>query len=107
MRVRKPGEGCSSNPSGFRSRSRQRGARPKRIFVIRQRIQLPPTDSAREKNLQQILVFDDHPESLRLLFGDTTAKLDHPRPLWASSWQIILLSILVICLLTAILWVVL
>jgi hypothetical protein len=98
------GEGHSSDSFGFLSRGGEPGARAKRIFVIRQAIPLPPTNSTEGKNAQHILIFDDHPESLRLVFGSTTPKLDLSRPPRASSSQLILLSILAIGLLLAILW---
>jgi hypothetical protein len=104
-RLLKPSsEDDSSNSFGFPSRRRQLGAGAKKIFIIRQAIQLPPTNSAEGKNAQHILIFDDHPESLRLVFGSTTPKLDLSRPPRASSSQLILLSILAIGLLLAILW---
>jgi hypothetical protein len=98
------GEGHSSNSFGFLSRGAQPGPRAKRIFIIRQAIQLPPTNSAEGKKAQHILIFDDHPESLRLVFGSTARKVNHSQPPRASASQLILLSILAIGLLIAILW---
>src|SRR5207237_8271991 len=53
-----------------RSPNGQPGVHAKKIFVIRQAIQVPPTDSAPGKNAQHIVIFDDHPDSLRLVFGE-------------------------------------
>jgi hypothetical protein len=51
-----------------------------------------------------VLIFDDHPESLRLVFGSTTPKLDLSLPPRARLWHRFLLSILIMGLLTAIFW---
>ena len=54
--------------------------------------------------MQHVLIFDDHPESLRLVFGGATAEIDLSRPRSASSRHLVLLSILIMGLLSAILW---
>ncbi len=54
--------------------------------------------------MQHVLIFDDHPESLRLVFGRGTPEVDFPPPPRASSWYLVLLSIVIIGLLIAILW---
>jgi hypothetical protein len=98
--LKRPAEDRSSN--SFRVLSP--GGRTKRIFIIKQAVDLPPTDSAEGRRVQHVLIFDDHPESLRLVFGSPTAKLDLSRPPRAGSWRLVLLSILIIGLVTAILW---
>jgi hypothetical protein len=40
----------------------------KRIFVMKQTSLLPVADGP-VKSVQQILLFDDHPDSLRMIFG--------------------------------------
>ena len=52
--------------------------------------------------MQHVLIFDDHPESLRLVLGIATPEIDLSRPRRASLWSLILLSILLMALLTAI-----
>jgi hypothetical protein len=101
-RLFKPGKDRNS----FRSLSPSRppGTRTKRIFIIKQAIQLPPTNSTAGKKVQHVLIFDDHPESLRLVFGSTTPKLDFSPLPNANSWHLVLLSILVVGLVTAVLW---
>jgi len=76
----------------------------KRIFIVKQAIQLPPTSSAEGRSVQHILIFDDHPESLRLVFGRASAEIDLPRPSGARLWPLVLLSIVVISSLIAMLW---
>jgi hypothetical protein len=53
--------------------------------------------------VQHILIFDDHPESLRLVFGRPSAEIDLPRPPGARLWPLVLLSILIVSSLIAIL----
>ena len=101
--LRPPAEDRSSNSFRFLSLNRQPGTRAKKFFIIKQTIHLAPTDSAEGKNVQHILIFDDHPESLRLVFGSGTPKVDLPPPPRASSWYLVLLSIVIISLVIAIL----
>ena len=54
--------------------------------------------------MQHVLIFDDHPESLRLVFGGAAAQVDLSRLPGASSRHFVLLSILIMGLLCAILW---
>jgi len=102
--LKPPAEGRSSNSFRFLSLNRQPGTRAKRIFIIKQTINLAPTSSAEGRKVQHILIFDDHPESLRLVFGSATPEVDLPPPSGASSWYLVLLSIVIISLLIAILW---
>jgi len=93
--------------------SRQPGIRAKKIFVIKQsnrrfdsrsRQPLPATNAARKK-IQHILIFDDHPDSLRLVFGrrvNPRAHLSAPPPV--SSWELILVSMLTVGALVAMFW---
>jgi hypothetical protein len=93
--------------------SGQLGIRAKRIFVIKQSSRpfdscsgraLPATNAAR-KRIQHILIFDDHPDSLRLVFGrrvNPHVHLSAPPP--ASSWELILVSMLTMGALVAMFW---
>ena len=93
--------------------SQQLGIRAKKIFVIKESSRplgsrsgqaLPATNAAR-KRIQHILIFDDHPDSLRLVFGrraNPHVHLSAPPP--ASSWELILVSILTMGVLVAMLW---
>src|SRR5260370_6919041 len=92
---------------------RQPGIRAKKIFVIKESSRpfgsrsgppLPATNAAR-KRIQHILIFDDHPDSLRLVFGrrvNPHVHLSAPPP--PSSWELILLSILPLAPLLALFW---
>ena len=102
--LKPPAEDRSSNSFRVLSLGRQPGTRAKRIFIIKQAIHLPPTNSAEGRNVQHILIFDDHPESLRLVFGSAIPDADLSRPPRASSRHLVILSILIMTLVTAILW---
>jgi hypothetical protein len=105
-RLLKPSsEDDSSNSFGFPSRRRQLGAGARRIFIIRQATQLPPTNSAEGKNAQHILIFDDHPESLRLVFGSrANPSLDSSPPVHVSSWAFVIAGIVTIGALVGMFW---
>ena len=75
----------------------------KRFFIIKQAVVLPPTSSAGTRTVQHVLIFDDHPESLRLVFGGAAAQVDLSRLPGASSRHLVLLSIVIISSLIAIL----
>jgi hypothetical protein len=102
--LRLPAEGGSPNSFRFLSLSRRLGTGTKRFFIIKQAVQLPPTSSAGSRSVQHVLIFDDHPESLRLVFGGAAAQVDLSRLPGASSRHLVLLSILIMGLLSAILW---
>jgi hypothetical protein len=102
--LRPPAEDRSANPFRFLSRGRRLGTGTKRFFIIKQAVQLPPTSSAGSRTVQHVLIFDNHPESLRLVFGGAAAQVDLSRPPGASLWYLVLLSIVIISSLIAILW---
>src|SRR6185503_7898721 len=90
-----PAEDRSANSFRVHSLGRP-GIGAKRFFIIKQAIQLPPTNSAESRTVQHVLIFDDHPESLRLVFGGAAAQVDLSRPPGASLWYLVLLSIVII-----------
>src|SRR5205085_12313340 len=75
---------------------------PRRIFVIRQATQFSRTNSTPGKNIQHILVFDDHADSLRLVLEELASPtIDRPAP---RTWWVFLFSILMLGLLIAMFW---
>jgi hypothetical protein len=71
------------------------GAR--KIFVINgaSRLQTPNTKGP---IIQRILVFDDHPDSLRLVFGDFgSSQVDGTAPQSPRWWEPILGWMLIVC----------
>src|SRR4051812_10802747 len=55
---------------GLLSANAQSSVAARRIFVVRQANRLS-VNNAQGKTIRRILVFDDHPDSLRLILGDS------------------------------------
>jgi phage-related protein len=72
------------------SSNRQRRVRMKKIFVIKKTSRLPSTNTAGKK-IRHILIFDNHPESLRLVFGQ---QADSSEPQSTSLWELVLVAAL-------------
>lgn len=93
--------------------SRRPGIRAKKIFVIKESSRplgsrsgqaLPATNAAR-KRIQHILIFDDHPDSLRLVLGRRVNPQAHlSAPPAAGSWELILASMVTVGALVAMFW---
>jgi hypothetical protein len=100
--------------------SRPPGIRAKKIFVIKQSSrpfdfrsgQALAAPNAARKKIRHILIFDDHPDSLRLVFGrraNPSGRRVNPHvhlsaPPRASSWELILVSMLTVGALVAMFW---
>jgi hypothetical protein len=79
------------------------GAR--KIFVVKQTSHLPATNAAPGKTVRHILIFDNHPDSLRLVFGRRAASHIHlSDPQRTTSWGVALLWILAVGLMMAMFW---
>lgn len=93
------------NPSLFRFpfASEHSSIRVRKIFVIRQVQRLPATSAAGD-TIQRILIFDDHPVSLRLVFGgaDSHVRLSEPKRM--SSLGVAVLWIVTLSLMIGIVW---
>jgi hypothetical protein len=86
------------------SMSGQEGVRPRRIFIIKQTTRLESTNGVHKK-MRRILIFDDHPDSLRLVFGGSAKPhVDLSTPQRVSSWELILFSILTVGALVGMFW---
>jgi hypothetical protein len=82
----------------------QRSGRTRKIFVIKKTTRLPSTNSAGKK-IQRSRIFDDHPESLRLVFGRRPhPDVDLSRPQRVSSWELIIVSMVTIGGLIGMFW---
>jgi hypothetical protein len=80
------------------------GVRVKKIFVIKQVLHVPQANDACKK-IQRILIFDNHPDSLRLVFdrrADSHVHLSDPQRMTSSG--VALLWILVVGLMMAMFW---
>jgi hypothetical protein len=83
---------------------RQPGIRARKIFVIKQAGWLRSANSV-DKKICRILIFDDHPESLRLVSGcRENANGDLSEAASITSWEVILASILATVALIGMLW---
>jgi hypothetical protein len=82
----------------------QSAPRTRKIFVIKQSRRLRSTNGA-DKKMRRILIFDNHPDTLRLVFGGgANPHGDLSVPPRASSWDLILISILTMGALIGMLW---
>jgi hypothetical protein len=80
------------------------GVSVKKIFVIKQTRLLPATKGEGRK-IQRILIFDNHPASLRLVFGSRADSHLHPSdPQRLTSSGVALLWMLVVGLMMAMFW---
>jgi hypothetical protein len=76
----------------------------RKIFIITQ-VRRSATPTAAGGKTQRVLVFDNHPDSLRLLFGRLPDRhVDLSKPQRVSSWELILVSILTMSALIGMFW---
>jgi hypothetical protein len=103
-RLVRPIDNRSANLFEFPSASGLPGVRAKNIFVIKQEIHLPQTNAAGNK-IRRILIFDNHPASLRLVFGRRANPHIHlSAPERVISWELIFVSILIMGALIGMFW---
>jgi len=82
----------------------QRRSRTRKIFVIKKTSRLPSTNAAGKK-IRRILIFDNHPDSLRLVFGRRPLPdVDVSGPQRVSWRELIIVSILAIAALVGMFW---
>src|SRR6266404_2466676 len=93
-----------SNLARAVSVSGQPGIRTGKVFVIEQTRRLPSRNAAAKK-IRRILIFDNHPDSLRLVFGrHANPPVDLSLRQRASLWDLILVSMLTIGVLIGMFW---
>jgi hypothetical protein len=86
------------------SENGQPGLRPRKIFVIKQASRSRATNTA-GKQVQRILIFDDHPDSLRLVFGScANPQIDLSLPPRTLPWELVLISMLTMGALIGMFW---
>ena len=82
----------------------KRRGQTRKIFVIKKISRLPSTNAAGKK-IRRILIFDNHPDSLRLVFGRRANPHIHlSAPERVISWELILVSILIMGALIGTFW---
>jgi hypothetical protein len=85
-----------TNSFGLSSANEQPGVRARRIFVIKRTSRLLARN-AEGKTIQRILIFDDHPDSLRLAFGrGANLPVGRTAPQSARWWDLMLAWMLII-----------
>ena len=84
--------------------TRQQRGRSSKIFVIKKTIGLLPTNG-RHKKIRRILIFDNHPDSLRLVYGHRLHPgIDLSPPQRVSLWELIVVSVVTIAGLVGMFW---
>ena len=77
----------------------QTGLRQKRLFIIKQ------VGRSGTEKIHRVLIFDNHPDSLRLVFeGGAISHDELPKSRHVSSWELIIVSILTIGGLVGVFW---
>ena len=96
----------AAGPSVFRfsSVSEKSRGRARKIFIIKETRRPASADGAHKK-IRRILIFDDHPDSLRLVFGrGADPHVDPSAPQRANSWELVIVSILTTGVLIGMVW---
>jgi hypothetical protein len=82
----------------------ERRGQTRKIFVLKKTSRLPST-SAADKKIRRILIFDNHPDSLRLVFGRRLlSDVDLIRSKRVSSWELIVVSMVTLVGLIGMFW---
>jgi hypothetical protein len=87
------------------SLTRQQHGQRRKISVIKQVIRVPSTNG-KGKKIRRILIFDNHPDSLRLVSGSHPhyPYVDLRRPQRIGFWELVIASVLMIAGLVGMFW---
>jgi len=100
----RPGDADPLNLAPDFSVTRQRRDPTKKIFIVKKTIR-PPSTNAAGKKIRRILIFDNHPDSLRLVFGRRPhSDVDLSPPQRVSSWELIIVLTVTIAGLVGMFW---
>src|SRR5438067_2048787 len=100
----RPSAGDHLNFSRTFSLPGQRRSRKRKIFIIKKTSRLPSTNGP-DKKIRRILIFDNHPESLRLVFARRPDRhVDVPVPQRVTSWELIIVCSLTVVGLIGMFW---
>jgi hypothetical protein len=85
--------------------TRQQHGQRRKVSVIKQVIRVPSTNG-KGKKIRRILIFDNHPDSLRLVSGSLPhyPYVDLPRPQRIGFWELVIASVLMIAGLVGMFW---
>jgi hypothetical protein len=92
MPLSKSVENRHPNLVGLPCPNKKRSARAKTICIITQMTALPATNMPGKK-MRRILIFDNHPDSLRLAVREQANTGIDSAKTWANSWHIIIVSL--------------
>src|SRR5437667_8074088 len=82
----------------------QRSGRARKIFVIKKTSRLRSANGA-DKKIRRILIFDNHPESLRLVLARRPdPQINFAMPQRVSSWELIIVCSLIVVGLIGMFW---
>jgi hypothetical protein len=82
----------------------KRRGRTRKIFIVKKTSRLRST-SGTNKKIRQILIFDNHPDTLRLIFGRRPdPHVDLPVSPRVSSWELIIVCLLTVVGLIGMFW---
>ena len=82
----------------------ERCGRTRKIFVIKKTSRLRSANRA-DKKIRRILIFDNHPESLRLVFARRPdPQINFAMPQRVSSWELIIVCSLTVVGLIGMFW---
>jgi hypothetical protein len=96
----RPAANRQPDPAHRASANGQRYLRPRNIFVIRQARWL-----SAGKKIRRVLIFDNHPDSLRLVLGDdANPHVDLAQRQARSPWELVVASILTMTVLIGMFW---
>jgi hypothetical protein len=99
----RPGADDQLNLGGALSESERR-VRTRKIVIVRKTTRLPSTN-ATGKKIRRVLIFDNHPDSLRLVLDRRANRdVERFRPEQIISWELILVSILAVAGLVGMFW---
>jgi hypothetical protein len=100
----RPGSSDQLNFAQGFSVTGQRSTRSRKIFVIKKTSRMPSANAAAKK-IRRILIFDNHPASLRLVFGHRLPQdVDLSESQSTGWWDLIIVSALTIGLLVGMFW---
>lgn len=94
--------------SGDRALGSRAGVGGRKVFVVKQSRWLRPTHAARGQRVRRILIFDNHPDSLRLAASYRRANVtpNFSAQPDANSWQLFVAGMLAMGALVGMLWLV-
>src|SRR3954466_9464842 len=92
----RPSRDSQPTPTDTSSAEERQRRGTRKIFIVREVQRLPAANTTSRK-MQRILIFDNHPETLRLILGgraDADADFSEPQP--TSLWEFVIATALTV-----------